>query len=224
MRASGQVEVRLDDPRLMKLPAALRADGRAILSEADEEKRAALAEALARKDAVGALDFLLALLETDTSADVREDIVERAGERERSARRAGPRAARARRSRSGSRARRPGAVAVQADHAAHAAARTAGSRASGRRLDRPTRSAGSSPNRSAGPRSCAAACCRPSFKHRRRYFRSNRRISRCECSRSGTTGTAAGRRCASRRPCCSPTRRSPSTSRSPWGTTSIRRA
>jgi tartrate-resistant acid phosphatase type 5 len=66
-----------DDVRLLKLPLPLREEGRRILAEPDEDRRANLAEALARRDAVGALDFLLALLETDPAADVREDIVDR---------------------------------------------------------------------------------------------------------------------------------------------------
>jgi hypothetical protein len=66
----------VDDPRLAKLPPVLREHGRAILVEADEDKRADLAESLADKDVIGAMDFLLALLETDPSADVRENIVD----------------------------------------------------------------------------------------------------------------------------------------------------
>jgi tartrate-resistant acid phosphatase type 5 len=66
----------IDDPRLAKLPPALRDRGRLILSEPDEDKRADLVEGLADSDAVGALDFLLALLDTDPSADVRENIVD----------------------------------------------------------------------------------------------------------------------------------------------------
>jgi len=71
-----QVVVSLDDARLMKLPAALREDGRRILAEPDEDRRADLAESLAEKDAIGALDFLLALLDSDPSADVRENVVD----------------------------------------------------------------------------------------------------------------------------------------------------
>jgi hypothetical protein len=65
-----------DDARLAKLPQALRDHGRLILAEADEDKRSDLVESLAEKDALGALDFLLALLDTDESADVRENIVD----------------------------------------------------------------------------------------------------------------------------------------------------
>jgi tartrate-resistant acid phosphatase type 5 len=65
-----------DDPRLARLPPPLRDQGRLILAEPDEAERADLVELLAEKDALGALDFLLALLDTDPSADVREDIVD----------------------------------------------------------------------------------------------------------------------------------------------------
>jgi hypothetical protein len=65
-----------DDPRLAKLPAALREQGRQILAAADEETRADLAEALADDHAIDALDFLLTLLDTESSADVREAIVD----------------------------------------------------------------------------------------------------------------------------------------------------
>jgi hypothetical protein len=47
-----------------------------MLEEPDEDKRADLAELLADKDVVGALDFLLAVLDSDPSADVRENIVD----------------------------------------------------------------------------------------------------------------------------------------------------
>jgi tartrate-resistant acid phosphatase type 5 len=65
-----------DDPRLAKLPPALRETGRQILAAADEDTRADLAEELADEHAIDALDFLLTLLETDESADVREAIVD----------------------------------------------------------------------------------------------------------------------------------------------------
>ena len=74
--SAGQAPVAPDDVRLMKLPAPLRDQGRLVLIEPDEDKRADLVEVLAEKDAVGALDFLLALLESDPSADVRENIVD----------------------------------------------------------------------------------------------------------------------------------------------------
>jgi tartrate-resistant acid phosphatase type 5 len=73
---AAQVPSAPDDARLTKLPPALRDQGRLILAEPDEDKRADLAESLAEKDALGALDFLLALLDTDPSADVRENIVD----------------------------------------------------------------------------------------------------------------------------------------------------
>ena len=57
-----------DDPRLEKLPPALREQGRQILAAADEDTRADLAEALADEHAIDALDFLLTLLDTDPSA------------------------------------------------------------------------------------------------------------------------------------------------------------
>ena len=82
-RAVGQVASQAGPPpaafadeRLAKLPPALREQGRRILAEPDEDRRADLVEELAETDAVGALDFLLALLDTDPSADVREDIVD----------------------------------------------------------------------------------------------------------------------------------------------------
>jgi tartrate-resistant acid phosphatase type 5 len=71
-----QVLPSLDDERLAKLPAALREQGRRILAEPDEQTRADLAETLAETDPVNALDFLLALLDTDPSPDVREQIVD----------------------------------------------------------------------------------------------------------------------------------------------------
>jgi hypothetical protein len=72
----GQAPVAVDDPRLATLPESLRDRGRAILAAVDEEERGDLAEALAEDDAVAALDFLLALLDSDPSADVREEIVD----------------------------------------------------------------------------------------------------------------------------------------------------
>lgn len=74
--AAGQAAAATADDRLAKLPPALREQGRRILAEPDEDKRADLAEELAESDATGALDFLLALLDTDPSADVRENIVD----------------------------------------------------------------------------------------------------------------------------------------------------
>ena len=71
-----QTVVTADDSRLASLPATLREQGRAILAEPDEDKREDLVGALADADVVGALEFLLALLEVDPSADVREQIVD----------------------------------------------------------------------------------------------------------------------------------------------------
>ena len=70
------LSVAQDDARLAKLPVPLREKGRLILAEPDEDKRADLVESLAEGDAIGALDFLLTLLDTDPSADVRENIVD----------------------------------------------------------------------------------------------------------------------------------------------------
>lgn len=64
------------DPRLAMLPPHLREQGRAVLAETDEDVRADLAEALAELDAAATLDFLLALLATDPSPVVREEIVD----------------------------------------------------------------------------------------------------------------------------------------------------
>ena len=74
--AAAAVSPATDDPRLAKLPPPLREKGRQILTTADEEARAELAETLADEHAIDALDFLLTLLDTDPSADVREAIVD----------------------------------------------------------------------------------------------------------------------------------------------------
>jgi hypothetical protein len=71
-----QSPISVDDARLIRLPPHLRDQGRLILAEPDEDKRADLAESLAEKDPIGALDFLLTLLDSDPSADVRENIVD----------------------------------------------------------------------------------------------------------------------------------------------------
>jgi len=67
------------DARLDKLPPALREQGRAILNQTDERERARLAGELARRDAAGAMEFLLAVLASDSSARVRTAIVDRLG-------------------------------------------------------------------------------------------------------------------------------------------------
>lgn len=74
----GQTETAAD-ARLEKLPPALRQDGLAILNQTDERQRARLAGDLARKDAAGAMEFLLAMLAADPSAQVRTIIVDRLG-------------------------------------------------------------------------------------------------------------------------------------------------
>lgn len=66
------------DPRLEKLPAQLRERGRVILSEQSEFKRARLAAELAQHPA-SALEFLLSLLATDSSATVRRVIIDTLG-------------------------------------------------------------------------------------------------------------------------------------------------
>jgi tartrate-resistant acid phosphatase type 5 len=67
------------DARLEKLPPALREQGQAILTQADERQRARLAGELARRNAADAREFLLALLASDASAQVRTAIVDRLG-------------------------------------------------------------------------------------------------------------------------------------------------
>ena len=67
------------DPRLDRLAPALRAEGKALLDEPDETRRAAQAASLARKDPSGAMRFLLGVLERDRSAAVRRSIVNRLG-------------------------------------------------------------------------------------------------------------------------------------------------
>jgi len=67
------------DARLDKLPPALREQGQAILKQTDERERARLAGDLARKDAAGAMEFLLAVLAADPAHRVRSAIVDRMG-------------------------------------------------------------------------------------------------------------------------------------------------
>jgi tartrate-resistant acid phosphatase type 5 len=67
------------DTRLDSLPPALRDKGRALLKASDEKERARLAEDLARTDAAGAREFLLSVLESDSSARVRSAIINRLG-------------------------------------------------------------------------------------------------------------------------------------------------
>ena len=68
-----------NDARLSKLPPALREQGQAILNQSNEKERARLAGDLARKDAAGAMEFLLELLAADPSPQVRSAIVDRLG-------------------------------------------------------------------------------------------------------------------------------------------------
>ncbi len=64
------------NPDVRMLPPALRERGRALLNEKDEQKRAGLAEDLADDEPVAALTFVLAVLETDSSASVRRGILD----------------------------------------------------------------------------------------------------------------------------------------------------
>jgi tartrate-resistant acid phosphatase type 5 len=68
-----------DDTSLNKLPPTLREQGQKLLKESSEKERARLAGDLARKDAAGAMEFLLALLTADASTQVRTAIVDRLG-------------------------------------------------------------------------------------------------------------------------------------------------
>ena len=58
-----------------KLPPALREQGQALLDEKNNQRRATLANDLARKDAAGTLDFFLALLDRDPAPAVRNVIL-----------------------------------------------------------------------------------------------------------------------------------------------------
>ncbi len=71
--------VKRDDPRVSSLPAPLRERGLTLLREADEKGRAGLAADLAAEHPVGAMDFLLAVLERDSSGVVRRVVVDRLG-------------------------------------------------------------------------------------------------------------------------------------------------
>ncbi len=67
------------DTILDKLPAELRPQGEAILEQADAPQRAKLADALARTHGRAARDFLLALVEQEPSAQVRQAVLDRLG-------------------------------------------------------------------------------------------------------------------------------------------------
>lgn len=62
-------------PRPESLPASVQALGRALLAESSPEVRADLADEISERAPVGSLDFLLALLDRETSPDVRLAIV-----------------------------------------------------------------------------------------------------------------------------------------------------
>lgn len=63
-----------------KLPSALRAQGAALLNEKDNQKRSDLAEDLAEKHPAEAREFLLALMERDPAAVVRETLIDEMGD------------------------------------------------------------------------------------------------------------------------------------------------
>ncbi len=68
-----------DDVALNKLPPALRQQGQAILNQRDERQRARLAGDLARRNSAEVIEFLLNVLATDTSPQVRYAIIDRLG-------------------------------------------------------------------------------------------------------------------------------------------------
>src|SRR5262249_19652851 len=69
----------LSDPRLAQLPAELREQGQVLLKEQDAKKRVALVRALGKEDQDDAAEFLLTLIKTDPSADVRRAAIGRIG-------------------------------------------------------------------------------------------------------------------------------------------------
>jgi len=64
---------------LDKLPAQLRDRGAELLNQSDEKSRARLADDLARIDPASTMEFLLAVLDTESSSLVRQKIVDRLG-------------------------------------------------------------------------------------------------------------------------------------------------
>lgn len=76
--ANSQARV-VDETQLTKLPEPLRERGRALLAEADEQKRAALAREFVRLPGTDGIDFLLGVLATDPSSRVRFEILDRLG-------------------------------------------------------------------------------------------------------------------------------------------------
>jgi len=68
-----------DDARLSVLPPALRPQGLALLNQTDDVQRAELADKLAKRQPAESMDFLLAVLEADSSDKVRAAILDRLG-------------------------------------------------------------------------------------------------------------------------------------------------
>ena len=64
---------------LDKLPSQLRERGAELLGQEDQKKRARLADDLARVNPAATMEFLLALLEVESSPQVRQRIVDRLG-------------------------------------------------------------------------------------------------------------------------------------------------
>ncbi|HEV8484002.1 MAG TPA: metallophosphoesterase [Blastocatellia bacterium] len=77
--AHGTATVQIDAAKLNTLKVELRAKGQELIGESDEVKRAKLATDLARADAAGAMEFLLAVLSVDPSARVRLVIIDNLG-------------------------------------------------------------------------------------------------------------------------------------------------
>jgi hypothetical protein len=71
-----QAPAAVEDPRLRTLPAELRERGRLALEESDEGKRADLMELIVEAGSLSALDFILTVLEQDTSPVVRAEIID----------------------------------------------------------------------------------------------------------------------------------------------------
>jgi hypothetical protein len=66
----------VEDPRLRSLPPELRERGRLALHETDEGKRSDLMEEIIEDGALSALDFILAVLDQDSSPVVRAQIID----------------------------------------------------------------------------------------------------------------------------------------------------
>jgi len=67
------------DARLDKLPPALRQQGQAVLDQRDDRQRARLAGEMARRNSPEVIEFLLTVLATDASPQVRSAIIDRLG-------------------------------------------------------------------------------------------------------------------------------------------------